>query len=678
MPLELSPLCLENEIYGCLKVLVRFYYIYLQLPGLCTFACDVQENEQNRSVIMKKWCTGIGRVVVFFLCAHLIACSVDNGYDLSKDVDLTVAVGQGIAIPLGSTERIMLSDMIDTDGIIAVDDDGSYVIRKNGSFDAVEFVVDEVKGMHLGTDVEEQYYSMELEEVYDSYDEAIAGINSSPYLTDEQKQQFIDELNSNKVAVSLYEKIDKNDIEFNFSKDDFPKELKRIYRVEFDEPVRMRFQVDVTCDADMELFEVLDSLELSTAGLDDGSFYISIPDYIEFVEHDDVHDDRLYLRGAVGVSADRTKFTKSWEFHISALDFKGGREIVDGAISIVDKLVVNGALKSNMVMVEVGSLVNGLRTFDDVAFAPKVEISDFDIRNVVAAVEVDIDDLDETVGIELDEDLDFLYEEGTVMDFSNPQIVLNVDNNSAVAVESDISLKGLDEYGCVIEGSDVSFGINVEAAAANSYLVTNGGIVREGCTPVKADLSQLFKRLPHSIAIGIKSVNDGSEPVSLTLGTTMSVSGGYEVNIPLEFNELALKYTWKVEDVLGDDADEITGYIKDVGLVTLEAEVLNCIPAGLVPALRAYDADGNLLSDVVAYVNGKVAAGNGMVDGRLSAPVSSVFKVGLSATGDGLSRLNTIEVDLEGRGSGQFNSNEYIKIEKMSLTIDRPVEIDLN
>ena len=90
------------------------------------------------------------------------------------------------------------------------------------------------------------------------------------------------------------------------------------------------------------------------------------------------------------------------------------------------------------------------------------------------------------------------------------------------------------------------------------------------------------------------------------------------------------------------------------------------------------DADGNLLSDVVAYVNGKVAAGNGMVDGRLSAPVSSVFKVGLSATGDGLSRLNTIEVDLEGRGSGQFNSNEYIKIEKMSLTIDRPVEIDLN
>ena len=195
---------------------------------------------------------------------------------------------------------------------------------------------------------------------------------------------------------------------------------------------------------------------------------------------------------------------------------------------------------------------------------------------------------------------------------------------------------------------------------------------------MKADLSQLFKRLPHSIAIGIKSVNDGSEPVSLTLGTTMSVSGGYEVNIPLEFNELALKYTWKVEDVLGDDADEITGYIKDVGLVTLEAEVLNCIPAGLVPALRAYDADGNLLSDVVAYVNGKVAAGNGMVDGRLSAPVSSVFKVGLSATGDGLSRLNTIEVDLEGRGSGQFNSNEYIKIEKMSLTIDRPVEIDLN
>ena len=43
----------------------------------------------------------------------VVSCSVDNAYDLSKDIDMTVAVGDGISIPLGSTDAIMLTEMID-------------------------------------------------------------------------------------------------------------------------------------------------------------------------------------------------------------------------------------------------------------------------------------------------------------------------------------------------------------------------------------------------------------------------------------------------------------------------------------------------------------------------------------------------------------------------------------
>ena len=98
-------------------------------------------------------------------------------------------------------------------------------------------------------------------------------------------------------------------------------------------------------------------------------------------------------------------------FYIRALEFEGGREVVDGAISIVDELMLNGALKSNLVMVEEGALVDGLRTFEDVSFVPTVEIADFTIKHVVASVEIDIDDINESVDIGLGDDLEFLYEE---------------------------------------------------------------------------------------------------------------------------------------------------------------------------------------------------------------------------------------------------------------------------
>ena len=638
------------------------------------------ENQEIRHIIMKKQIFVFCNVLALFLCAILLSCSVDNDYDLSKDVDLTIAVGNGLSIPLGSTDKIMLTEMIDPEGsdILSTNDDGSYVIGKGGSFDAADFVVDEVDGLHIDTYVDAQQYSMDLEKVYATYDEAVAGIKANPLLTEEQKKEFIDRLAANEVPVSLFEKIDRNDIEFDFSKDDLPKELKRIYRVEFVEPVRMHFQVDVTCNADKELFELLDSLELSAAGLDDDLFYVGIPDYVEFVEHEDIGDDRIYLRGAVMVSADRTKFSRSWDFYIRALEFEGGREVVDGTISIVDELMLNGALKSNLVMVEAEALVDGLRTFEDVSFVPTVEIADFSIKHVMASVEVDIDDINESVDIGLGDDLEFLYEEGTVLDFANPELMVNVDNNSVVSVESDLLIRGFDKDGNVIDGSEIALTLALDASASNRYFITNNGAGKDGYTSIAADLSSLFRKLPYTVGFEMKSRNDSQTPVVVTLGSTMSVSGDYEVKIPLEFSEFALKYTETIEDVLGDDPAEITDYVKNIESVTLEAEILNTIPAELTPSLKAYDTYGRLLQNVTVAVEGSVAAGNGVDAGKVTAPVVSVFKAELRATGNELVGLSTIDLEFDGFGSGELNANEYLKIEKLSLTINKPVEVDLN
>ena len=325
----------------------------------------------------------------------MVSCSVDNAYDLSKDIDMTVAVGDGLSIPLGSTDTIKLTEMIDPEDsdVISVTDDGAYVIEKRGDFDAVDFEIEEAKGLHIDSYTDEQHYNMDLKEMYSNFEEAETEIKNNPYLSDELKDQFLRELKEHKVPVSLEENIDQNSVEFDFIDEDFPKEVNKLYMVEFDTPVRMHLQLDVRCDTDPALFELLDSLELSTAGVDGDYFYVKVPDYLRFVESEDIDGDMLYLKGAVHVNDKRDQFTMSWDFYIEALDFKDGYTVEDGCLSLIDNLEINGAVKSNIVMVDAGDIVAGGRTFEDVAFIPNITIDDFDIKKVVASVDVDIDDI---------------------------------------------------------------------------------------------------------------------------------------------------------------------------------------------------------------------------------------------------------------------------------------------
>lgn len=610
----------------------------------------------------------------------VMSCSVDNSCDLSKDVDMTVAVGNGLSIPLGSSEAIMLTEMIDPEksDVLNVTEDGSYVIEKNGTFDAVDFRIDEVNGVHIDTEIEEQHYSMDLKELFNSYDDAIAAINNDPYLPEDVKKALIAELDAHKVPVSLDEHIDKNDILFDFSKDGLPEEVNRIYRVEFDKPVRMHLAVDVLCQADQALFELMDSLELSTAGDDDEHFYVCVPEYIEFVENEYVDGNKLYLEGAVHVTDDHSMFTMGWDFYIKALNFKNGYEIENGIIALNEKLDINGSVKSNMVMVEAGDLVDGCRTFEDVVFRPSIAIDEFDIKHIEAQVDVDIDDINETIDIDLGNDLDFLYEDGTVLDFANPQLVVNIENHSVVSVASDVIIKGYDENGTFIDGSEVFAHLDIKSSSDNHFFITNTGENKEGYVAVKSDLSNLFRKLPHTIGFEMKSDNDAEEHVDIYLGSKMDVSGDYSVNIPLEFNDVALTYTETIEDVLGDDSSEITDYVKNVDLITMDIEVANTVPAGFTPVVVAKDADGKELKGISVSVEGCVASGNGMSGGKVTDPVMSGIKVLLSAKDNELVKLNTIDLKLVGVGKGTLNTNEYIKIEKMTINIEKPVEVDLN
>ena len=77
------------------------------------------------------------------LLLGLFSC-IDNDYDLNKDINLEISVGGNLSLPIGKTDTIRLSRMIEEGDVLPVID-GKYVINKadniSENIDAIDPVV---------------------------------------------------------------------------------------------------------------------------------------------------------------------------------------------------------------------------------------------------------------------------------------------------------------------------------------------------------------------------------------------------------------------------------------------------------------------------------------------------------------------------------------------------------
>ena len=106
-----------------------------------------------------------------FLLLFVATACVDDKYDLSKEVDMTVGVGGGVSLPLGSTEKIMLTELIDTveTDIVKLDNEGNYSIFKEGSFTPENFEIGNLD-ISLAAVGEKRHYDFDLYNLSDDYD----------------------------------------------------------------------------------------------------------------------------------------------------------------------------------------------------------------------------------------------------------------------------------------------------------------------------------------------------------------------------------------------------------------------------------------------------------------------------------------------------------------------------
>lgn len=600
---------------------------------------------------------------VAFILAALVAvsCSVDKAYDLSKDVDMTVSVAEGFTIPLGSTEKIMLTELLDTldSDVIKIDKEtGFYSIEEKGTIDATEFNVD-------NTDVEVSPFSDSYR-----YDLNVNNINE-----DDLPPFIKDKILETEYAYSLYDRVDKNTINYEIHQS-VPSEIKRIKRMTFKENVKINFDIEVLAtDGSKNSNKLIDNVHLYTSGDDEDLFYIEMPSYLQFADNVKMDGNKLYLSEIIERGAESGRKFFNCSFDVVAFDFSkestGCLEVNDGRLDIIeDNLNANGILWSDTILLAVKDVMQ----VKGVKITPKVSFSVMKIDSVVGSFTPKIDPVESWVDIDLGDDFDNMN-----FEFTNPQLFLTVNNGAPVGVKGDIKIRAY-KNGAFIENAEVTAHLDVNASAKNKYCLSRLGDDVDGYTTVHIpNLNDLIRTVPDRLHISFAPSVDEKSIGTLQLGSTMSVDGNYRLAVPMEFESFSLEYTERIEDVLGDNPEDITDYISDVNSVTLLLSIDNTVPANFTPSITAYKEDGiTKLEGIKVEVSGDIMPGNGYNKGVLTKPIRSEVIVKISTTNGELSELSIIDFTIKGSGSGALNANEYIQIKNISVKIDKPIEVDLN
>ena len=585
---------------------------------------------------------------------------VDDKCDLSKDVDATIGIGGGVSFPLGSTEKIMLTELIDTatTDILSIDNEGNYSIFKEGSFTPENFEVGNLN-INIASTGETRHYDFELFELTDDFD-------NLPVWA----QQEI--LNS-KFPYIVYNEIDYTtnyDIEQSV-----PEEIKRLRVLDFKNDVPMSIKLKIYSENHQsdDMLELVNSLKLGSEN--ETGFVVSVPDYIVFAD-EQVNGGRLVLQGNVEYNSATKMLEYEREFMIKGLDFSAYGEgyipVNDGRIALHDELEAVGFVESDTVFFGYKNIAHIQSVDVEVALS----IGEMEIESVEGIFAPEIDPIKEIVDLDLGDDLDFLGD--SYLDFNDPRLFVTFSNPVDARLLADAYFVGYDKDGRIIEDSDVAVSLSLEGGE-NNILFSRYNTQLPGYTTLQVPtLNNLLKTIPDRIDVSVDARMDENRYSTIVLGKSLGISGNYQVSLPLVFDDFKLVYTEEFEDVLGDDPSEITDYVTDVNSVTVNFDVLNTVPAELKPSVVAYDKNGRVLTGVTVDVQGVIAAGNGMDGATVTEPVNSSVAIKMSAVNGELERLYKLGMTFEGSGSGRLNSNEYIQIQNMSITVDDDIVVDLN
>ena len=318
-----------------------------------------------------------------------VSC-VDNKYDLDKDIDMTINVGgEYLTIPAGSTDTTFLSKIIEVEEGDILQPDATtrvYHLTKKDDINVEPTTVKEVTVGATTTDLE----SIEI---------------------------------VNNTGVSFSEPEVSADIttsgDFEATANDIDEALKELGSLRAKTPVDLNLTIDFNISGGNLTFNQVKANKLK----------LVFPDYIVFKEDEGIQDNELILDEEVlsvnGSSYTRTLKVEGYKFSDAA--GSGMKLNAEGSLTIEGNISMEGDV-----------VTSGISGTGTLALVPKAVLEEMTVNSVTGVIQPKIEA--ETTKIELNDLPDFLKDEDTRLDITNPVILLKADNPLETDVEIDAVL----------------------------------------------------------------------------------------------------------------------------------------------------------------------------------------------------------------------------------------------
>lgn len=589
---------------------------------------------------------------------------VDNSYDLTKDIDMTVTIGGDLTTPGSSSDSIKLKELLDIDtenSDLKEEPNGDYVLKIDGDPTNSTVSVNKVTIAAYTSDDKNESDKIEfdLSDGDDSKTAPIMGLNPSMKL-----QQ----------------------------KDEVPEDVVDLEYATIDGSGRVLLRLDIIGDA-------------KRVTLKEGLQFV-FPEFITIKENayfkkDDPSKNILSLRDNYTIEKN---VGAQWFFEVEKIYFKAGYNGVPSGQGFIKRDENNNIPASINFDVEVpiqGDVIvqksDFPRSTGKVGFqlVGKVSSQQMTLGEVRALVDpvIDFNVSDVTI-----EDLpDFLTDNKVVADLDNPQVLLNVKNTAEVDVNFQAvlsSYKGGENKARIIVGTDT-------ATNNESTIRLKGGStvnkiclspkkedVPEGYTWVQvAGLPSLVRDIPDLIKVEDIDAKVLPNFYTVVLGVDKIVNTDYELNAPLKFGK---DFQIVYNDTINGWTEDIEDYEMKEVVVTLNAK--NTIPLNLDIEAFALDVNGNEMPDVKIEVEGNIAAAE--KDEQTGETKEKTSALTITLTKDDGSRIKNLDgliLRLTGCAVPEdkreevtdfdaqiLNANQTLKLEDLKLRIKGGVTMDLN
>jgi hypothetical protein len=563
-----------------------------------------------------------------------VSC-VDNKYDLDKDIDMTINVGgEHLTIPAGSSDTAYLSKIIEVEeGDILQPDAATrvYHLTKRDDIDVDPTTVKEVTISETTTNLSPT---------------EIVNATSSSVEVPATVTTFGDfEAKSNNIDEAL-------------------KELGALYA---------KAPVDLILTIDFQKEQSLNFTRVQANKLK-----IVFPDYIVFKAEEGIQGHELILDGQVlsenGSSYSRTLKVEGYKFSENAGAGRkpnGGTLTIEGVISMEGEVVTTG--------------ISGTGTL---SLVPKTVLREMTANSVTGVIQPEIKA--ETTNIELNDLPDFLKDEETRMDITNPVILLRAENQLETPVEVDAVLTPM-KGNAQIDGKEVKVGSGygktpvVLASGKNVIALSRTGeCTIEGVTSnVKVeDINNLLETIPDDIEVDLQPVVRNEDYYTAELGRAYEMPSSYEVDVPLSFEQnLNIVYNDSVQD-LNKDLNDLDKVILKKANVLLTVD--NAIPLKLQlkpENVLIEDVYGNELTAVKKTIEEDKQYVTESTDGE--KPVTSELVLNLTSEDTAfLSKIDRICFKLTavpGSVTGvPLKDTQWLKVTSIKLSVPGGVNVDLN